>query len=72
MPPKKTAVRKSLRHSKASPAAPRTLVRLGDPAARPAVEKAVKRIVANKQSALQFLVDIGISTPTGRLTKNYR
>lgn len=47
------------------------IVRLSDPDKRTAVRKHVRELTKSKDSARQFLKDIGIVTPTGRLTKRY-
>jgi hypothetical protein len=48
------------------------LVRLSDPEMREHMDKTIARLTRSKKAALAFLVEIGIATPTGRLSKRYR
>ncbi len=45
--------------------------RLSDPEMKSAMRRIVKRFASNRDEALRFLQDIGVATPTGRLTKRY-
>lgn len=47
------------------------IVRLSDPHVRTVVREQVRDLTKSKGVALKFLQDIGIATPTGRLTKRY-
>ena len=60
--------------TKASPVTlvirPGGIVRLSDPEMKPAMQ-AAERKLADKREALGFLQDIGVATPTGRLSKRF-
>ena len=47
------------------------IARLSDPEVREAVKRQVDGLIKSKKGALSFLNEIGIATPTGRLTKRY-
>ncbi|SOO18820.1 conserved hypothetical protein [Xanthomonas citri pv. fuscans] len=46
-------------------------VRLSDASVKTVVNRAVGAITKDRKAALSFLQDLGISTPTGKLTKRY-
>ena len=49
---------------------PGAIVRLSDPEMKPAMQ-AAERKLSDKREALDFLQDIGVATPTGRLSKRF-
>ncbi|MCW3193402.1 MULTISPECIES: hypothetical protein [Xanthomonas] len=46
-------------------------VRLSDPELAPFLRSTSDKLASDKNAALEFLRGIGVSTPTGRLTKRY-
>ncbi|RXD35914.1 hypothetical protein DB811_19700 [Xanthomonas perforans] len=46
-------------------------VRLSDPEVAPYLRTTADKFVSDKGAALKFLQGIGVSTPTGKLTKRY-
>ncbi|MBA0310525.1 hypothetical protein D7Y33_05755 [Stenotrophomonas maltophilia] len=46
-------------------------VRLSDPEMAPRLKATSLKLASDKDAALEFLRGIGVSTPTGRLTKRY-
>jgi hypothetical protein len=46
-------------------------IRLSDPAMKKIMAARMQRVSTNREFALRFLQEIGIATPTGRLSKRY-
>jgi hypothetical protein len=47
------------------------IVRLSDPSMKTKVAQTMKAITKDRATALKFLQEMGMATPTGRLTKRY-
>lgn len=48
-----------------------SMVRLSDPELKSYMSKQVKRLSTDRAYALEFLQDIGVATPTGKLSKRF-
>lgn len=47
-------------------------VRLSDPGMKAALDLRIQKLAKDNKYALKFLQEMGIATPTGRLSKHYR